>query len=179
MRRPDVKWIKRGICLFLSGGILLGGLFISEFFFGPRMQVQPYYLPFETEMPMPPEGIVPIEIWPSLPPENPMTEATPPETTEENLKRGRIYYHYYCLFCHGVTGDGNGPVGQSYMPAPTNLHSDKVQQAGDLELLRAMLTGRGHEPVLERVVPPDHRWHLVLYLRHLETRLEDNKSASN
>ena len=32
-------------------------------------------------------------------------------------------------------------------------------------IIRAMLAGTGHEPVLNRVVLPDHRWYLVLYTR--------------
>ena len=62
---------------------------------------------------------------------------------------------------------GNGPVGESYFPAPADLRTGKVSHYSDGRLLRAMLTGIGHEPVLERVVPPRHRWCLVLYVRSL------------
>ena len=40
--------------------------------------------------------------------------------------RGRVYYNYYCVFCHGDNGQGDGPVGYSYMPAPTDLHAPKI-----------------------------------------------------
>jgi hypothetical protein len=36
-------------------------------------------------------------------------------------------------------------------------------------LLRMMLTGAGHEPVLGYTVLPEHRWYLVLFLRSLAT----------
>jgi hypothetical protein len=38
---------------------------------------------------------------------------------------------------------------------------------GDGELFAAMLLGVGHEPVMERIVQPAHRWYLVLYMRAL------------
>jgi len=81
--------------------------------------------------------------------------------------RGRIYYDYYCVFCHGTDGRGNGPVGQSYMPKPSDLTDPSVQRQSDGELLRKSLTGTGHEPVLARVIPPEHRWYLVSYVRSL------------
>jgi len=40
-----------------------------------------------------------------------------------------------------------------------------VGEKSDGEILYAMLTGTGHEPVLQRVVPPPYRWYLVLYVR--------------
>jgi hypothetical protein len=53
------------------------------------------------------------------------------------------------------------------MPSPTDLHAPKVLKMSDGELLRAMLLGVGHEPVLSRVVFPEHRWYLVGYVRTL------------
>ncbi|MDQ1256891.1 MAG: hypothetical protein QG656_1491 [Candidatus Hydrogenedentes bacterium] len=58
-------------------------------------------------------------------------------------------------------------MGQSYVPRPADLCGPKVQGYSDGEILRTMLTGEGHEPVLGRVVPTEHRWPLVLYVRAL------------
>ncbi len=76
-------------------------------------------------------------------------------------------------------------MGQSFAPGPGNLRSDKVRAMDEAALLRAMLTGVGHDPVLSRVVPPDDRPSLVLYVRALvegrepspETSPEANLSA--
>jgi len=75
-----------------------------------------------------------------------------------------------CLACHGEDGHGDGPVGDSYMPVPADLHRESVRRMADGELLLAMLTGTGHAPVLERVVNPDHRWYLVTFTRWLARR---------
>lgn len=75
--------------------------------------------------------------------------------------------YYYCVACHDEGGRAPGPVGRSYVPLPTSLRTQKIAEYGDGELLRAMRTGVGHEPVLGRVIRESHRWPLVVYLRQL------------
>ena len=73
----------------------------------------------------------------------------------------------YCVFCHGETGAGDGPVGYSYIPVPSDLRTAKVKSFSEGELLRAMLMGTGHELVLKKVILAEYRWHLELYTRSL------------
>lgn len=137
-------------------------------FTGPRMLVQPHIRTFQTPMAPLPKGVVPVDMPQALPgADKALTMTNPVTATPENLARGKTYYDYYCAFCHGAGGLGDGPVGQSYLPAPTNLVSARVQSYSDGQLLRAMLLGTGHVPVLERIVPPEHRWYTVLYVRSL------------
>jgi hypothetical protein len=89
----------------------------------------------------------------------------PLSVNETSLANGKIYYGYYCLMCHGEKGDGNGPVGQGYVPKPTDLPT--LAKMSDGELYRRMLTGKGHDPVMSQTVQPDHRWPLVMYVRTL------------
>lgn len=90
---------------------------------------------------------------------------SPIASTPAVVKNGRIFYGYYCLMCHGEKGDGNGPVGQSYVPKPSDLSSQAVVKLNDGQLYRAMLTGTGHDPVMIGTVPPENRWPLVAYVR--------------
>jgi hypothetical protein len=148
----------------------------------PQMIYQPHIKSYEAQMPMPQEGTVPVTAWnPPLPSEaqaaglmNPLTANRRP--TADDCLRGKTYYEYYCGFCHGEQGDGNGPVGQSYVPKPSDLRSRKVQSLSDGQLLRASLLGTGHETslattrksgILLNTVLPQHRWHIVLYVRSL------------
>jgi hypothetical protein len=138
-------------------------------FTGPRMLVQPHVRTFRATMLPTPEGSVPVA--------NPLVALPTAEAakslnnplpgTPENRARGRVYYGYYCAFCHGPTGRGDGPVGTSYVPVPADLASEKVRGYSDGQLLRAMFTGTGHEPMLERIVPAEYRWYLVLHARQL------------
>lgn len=163
------------ILLVLGPALLVGFLFGYVLYQGPRMKVQHHIRDFQMSLPNIPAGTVaarPPERMPSSgqAPQAPPTAQTPKPLpkTADNLARGRVYYHYYCVFCHGDLGAGDGPVGESYTPKPADLRAVKSAVRGDADLLRAMLTGLGHEPVLERIVPPEHRPYLVLFLRSLE-----------
>jgi len=135
---------------------------------GPRMRNQPHVRTFEAPMRVLPAGTVPTEELPTVPGPEAAAELKNPLTpTPENIQRGRVYYRYYCLCCHGERGDGDGPVGQSYVPTTADLRSEKIEHRSDGELYRSILTGTGHSPVLEYTIPPEHRWYLVLFLRSL------------
>jgi mono/diheme cytochrome c family protein len=141
----------------------------------PHMKYQPHLRAFDAQMPLPPEGSVPVS--PSgyeVPTTRQARSLKSPlaGASAADLSRGQTYYQYYCVFCHGDQGAGDGPVGASYVPAPADLRGPRVQGMTDGELLRAMLTGYGHEApdgksVLGYTVPPEHRWYLVAYVRRL------------
>lgn len=168
--------VKLGIAL--GAFIVLVGLAVVSamgFFLvtGPRMRTQPNVRTYQAKVTPLPEGVVTADV-PDASPQgivrvakDAATMANPVPATEDSCARGKIYYQYYCIFCHGEQGDGNGPVGQSYTPKPADLRTPKVQGYSDGKILAAMLTGEGHEPVLERVAPPEHRWYLVNYVRTL------------
>lgn len=152
----------------LLGTILFGYILVK----GPRMTVQHHFREFQMIPSPPPAGTVSVtSLAERLPaPDQLALLRNPLKPDAANLARGQIYYGYYCVFCHGDKGAGDGPVGHSYVPRPADLRTGKAAGYGDGDLLRAMLTGIGHEPVLERVVPAAHRWQLALYVRSLAAR---------
>jgi len=157
--------VKRRTYLLLALAVV--GLAVAGYllFVGPRMYQQPHLRAFQAELPPMPPGVVPVaDPLPKLPSaEEARTLANPVPDTAESRTRGKVYYEYYCVFCHGAKGDGNSPVGESYVPKPADLRTAKVRAYSDGQYLRAMLTGVGHDPVLERTVNPDHWWRLVRY----------------
>lgn len=138
-------------------------------FTGPRMYIQPNIRTFQAMMHPSPPGTVPVtKSFEPLPTKEDARKLTNPVAdTLENCIKGKVYYGYYCVFCHGDKGDGFGPVGLSYNPVPADLRTAKVQSISDGELLYSMLKGIGHAPMLERIVLPECRWYLVLYVRQL------------
>lgn len=133
---------------------------------GPRMYDQASVRTYSRQMPAMPGGTTPVKgraVTAVL--KTSETAKNPLPATAANVRNGRIYYGYYCLMCHGEKGDGDGPVGQSYIPKPTDLSSSSVDSLSDGQLYRKMLTGNGHDPVMIQTVLPDHRWPLVLYVR--------------
>ena len=169
MKLSPAKVLLPVLAVLLAAGYLL--------FTGPHMEHQQKIGPYQAAMPPAPRGSVPLK--------NPV--ATMPTTrqaqelvrllprTPKDLAAGGVYYGYYCTFCHGAAGDGRGPVGESYIPPPADLRSARVQALSDGQLFQAMLTGPGHQPVLERVVPPEHRPYLVLHVRRFSGGGAQNK----
>jgi mono/diheme cytochrome c family protein len=171
--------MKKWIILFVLVGVALG-VFTCLIMVGPEMKSQPNIRAYQARVPLPPTGVVPVEATAGAP-SSAETAAlqNPLSATRDNIGRGKTYYGYYCLACHGEAADGNGPVGQSFLPPPADLRSTELQGLKDGEFLRGMLTGVGHQPanptprqtpVLEYTVPPEHRWYLVLYLRSIQAQ---------
>ncbi len=127
-------------------------------FSGPRMRTQENIRAYEAAFPPIPPNTVAV-----------MAASGPAVrlSDEEMLAAGKTYYTYYCAFCHGDDGSGNGPVGESYVPRPDDLRTQRIKAMSQEQLLSAMLHGVGHEPVMERVVWPAYRRPLVLYVQRL------------
>jgi hypothetical protein len=157
----------RIVKLFIAVALIVFGATAYSILTGPHMKDQPSIKEFQAEMPLMPAGTVPVEPVPR-PAVMEETAQNPLAATAENIERGSVYYQYYCIFCHGKKGDGNGPVGQSYVPVPSDLRSDKIQAYPDGKLYNAMLDGEGHQPVLRQVVLPEHVWYLALYVRQFK-----------
>lgn len=140
---------------------------------GPRMVTQVADKPYKSRMPEMPPGTVPVTGRSvSLTKAASTAAINPVPATADIIDDGRVYYGYYCLMCHGEIGDGEGPVGQSYVPRPKNLTAPAVATMTDGQLYYRMLHGSGHDPVMEQTVLPEHRWPLVHYVRRLAKPLQ-------
>jgi mono/diheme cytochrome c family protein len=64
---------------------------------------------------------------------------------DATLAEGAKIYRRYCVTCHGLTGDGNGPAGRFHVPPPRDYrqgifkYSSSSQQMGERKPLRADL----------------------------------------
>ena len=144
--------------------LAIAGYVLYLMFSGPRMRVQPKILPYQALMPALPEGTMPVA-WIQMPS---LESARNPVADTEAMRRiGQAYYRDYCAFCHGPTGHGDGPVGRSYVPVPTDLTTPPVQSLSDGALYQRMLAGVGHAPVLGYVVDPNAPWYIIHYVRSL------------
>ena len=156
-----LKLTKKRIILIaaagLAGFVVIAWLLLS----GPRMRNQPSLRAFETQVNLPPEQSI------TYSPGEKAGDAEPTavENTSANFQKGRTYYGYYCIFCHGTLGKGNGPVGQSYIPKPADLSNDSIRKYNFAQLYNASFYGTGHDPVMERVVPKEFRPHILLYIQ--------------
>ena len=145
----------------------------NNFIYG-RMRETPAVRPLEKPMLKMEAGIVPIS----------GGEAIYRATAGINLKsplnatdpavitRGKAVYLTYCAQCHGYNYDGNGTVGQSFHPLPTDLRSHEVQSKPEGELFKTVSYGvpGGRQPPLETTITIFDRWHVIAFVKSLGIR---------
>lgn len=111
----------------------------------------------------------------------------PPETTE-TIQQGREIYESGCIYCHGKTGAGNGPVAyflsRDTGPHPrdftSGLYKFRSTPSGylpsDEDIFRTITEGvTGFMPSFAGLDVAD-RWRLVYYLKSLYPDFEGNET---
>jgi mono/diheme cytochrome c family protein len=130
------------------------------------MEIQPSYEAMEDPRPVPAHSIPiegPVAIPGMLPPENPV------EADEASVTRGSNLYEIHCQMCHGVTGEGNGPIAPFLVNTrPANLTSSIVQSKSDGSIFLTITNGvEGKMPPLNENLTVPERWDLVNFIRTL------------
>jgi mono/diheme cytochrome c family protein len=146
----------------------------------PMMQqpkVKPYrqsvFYPDQIAMRAPPAGTVPASapVEPSVVsgrnPDGTPVARIPVAVTPELLELGRKRYEVFCAVCHGVLGDGQGPVARnmSIRQPPTLL---PLGQRPDGFFFTAITEGYGYMPSYRPWLSDDERWAVVAYVRALQ-----------
>ena len=133
-----------------------------------RMKDQEAVQTYKAELPEMPENTVPatggIQV---IKESSPNDLHNPLLQTQEVLDRGKDGYGSYCIMCHGLKFDGNGTVGQSFYPLPTDLKSLSVQSQSDGRLFHTITLGLRRHPGLGFIICETDRWAIVHYLRSL------------
>ena len=139
-----------------------------------RMRETPGVRPQEEPLLIMEEGVVPISA----------AEAMMRATKGEDLKsplnlddpavieEGKKLYFNFCFMCHGPNHDGNGTVGQSFHPLPTDLRSAKVQSKAEGVHFKEISYGvpDGRQPALATTIPMLDRWRIEGYVKSLGVR---------
>jgi len=89
-----------------------------------------------------------------------------------SIELGKTLYFTFCAQCHGKTHDGNGTVGQSFHPLPTDLRSTKVQSLTEGALFQDISYGKpdARQPALATTIDPMDRWRIIAYVKSLGLR---------
>jgi len=123
---------------------------------------------YKVEMPQMVEGTIPVkDSIQVLRMTKPDDLRNPLPITRETVAMGRERYEYFCVMCHGAKADGDGTVGQSFSPLPTNLASPYVQKQKDGELFHKIYFGFRRHPALIYTVAGNDRWLIINYIRSL------------
>ncbi len=166
------------IIAVLLGAVLLvayaGLTYYDDVFKYGRMWETPQVRPHEEPILVPQAGIVPFSGGEAVYRATPADELTSPldPADPNNVTLGKSAYITYCAQCHGETHDGNGTVGQSFAPLPTDLRTTRVQSRSDGSLFKEISYGvpDGRQPPLATTIQVADRWRIVAYVKSLGVR---------
>lgn len=139
-----------------------------------RMRKTPAVRPHEEPILIMEAGLVPIDGGDALyqAVDGPDLEAPINMRDPAVIARGKAVYFTFCAQCHGIVLDGNGTVGQSFHPLPTDLRSPEVQSKLAGELFKSISYGTpgGRQPPLDTTIEILDRWHVLAYIQSLGLR---------
>lgn len=169
------KWL---VLLAVIAGVNLAAyyalMYYDDNFKYGRMRETPGVRPHEEPLPVMEAGVVPISGGEAVYRATPANLLTPPAAlaAADSAARGRAVYFTFCAQCHGPQLDGNGTVGQSFQPLPTDLRNAAVQNKPAGELFRSVSYGTpgGRQPPLDTTMTIEDRWSVVAFVKSLGLR---------
>jgi mono/diheme cytochrome c family protein len=163
-----MTWIR----MMLSAGVMLLVFTLCSCDYG-RMFDQDVIKTDGRKMPEMDARTVPVQDgFQALATADPRRLKNPLQYSKASLERGAQAYGYYCVHCHGPKADGNGTVGQSFAPLPTDLSSSSVQVQGDGDLYAKIRMGFKRHPRLFTTVSNKDAWAVVIYIRSLKGKAD-------
>ncbi len=139
-----------------------------------RMRETPAVKPYEAPLLIKEAGLVPINGGEAIYRASAGTDLISPIDMAQPavIDRGKAVYLIYCAQCHGLNYDGNGTVGQSFAPLPTDLRSAKVQESPAGVLFKNVSYGipDGRQPPLHATITVADRWKAIAFVKSLGTR---------
>jgi mono/diheme cytochrome c family protein len=90
----------------------------------------------------------------------------PIPATADSIGTGKQLFAIYCTPCHGVSGTGDGLVGEKLVLRPFDLTSPSVQQIPDGLIFGYITFGGAVMPIYGNDLSPTERWHVVNYVRN-------------
>jgi DMSO reductase family type II enzyme heme b subunit len=107
-----------------------------------------------------------------------------PEPTEENILEGKRVYNFRCSPCHGVKGDGNGPVAATLEPRPRDFTGGnfrfRTTKTGEVpkdeDMFRTITRGiPGTAMPSWATLSADDRWQVIYYVKKLSGWFDDEE----
>ncbi len=109
----------------------------------------------------------------------------PLKVDNDLIQLGREKYDITCAACHGATGAGQTEVAKRGLPPLPKFYEDKVVNMTDGELFYIGTYGVRTMSGYEKLLTPEERWGIVLYIRALQVAMKgqlsdvpENKKAS-
>ena len=171
--------MKRILILTLFAGVVLFSAYVGVTVYDDHMTVgrmweTPAIRPHEKPISPMVKDVVPFSGGDAVLRATPAEQLTPPYGKADNktLAAGKTLYGYYCVHCHGSDYDGQGTVGQSFEPLPTDLRSSAVQTLSAGTLFHRVSYGveKGRQPPLHTTISVRDRWCIVSFIQSMGIR---------
>ncbi len=129
---------------------------------------------------VPPENTVPVgfkRYTPGFDPAMAKADKNPFAGSDEPqvLMTGQKFYETNCMVCHGMKGDGLGPVADKMPNKPPAVISDKIKGWSDGQIYQVITMGQGTMGAYASHIPQKYRWQVVNYIRHLQEQKPEAK----
>jgi mono/diheme cytochrome c family protein len=134
---------------------------------------QPSIGPQESPLQLPPQDSVPVSRPPYLWSAELLAQANPVPADPVSLQRGAILFSLNCAVCHGLTGQGDGPVVKFWgkdAQMPANLTTPQISKLPDSAIYTFISQGIGAMPPLRENLTERQRWDVVNHVRTLQTQ---------
>ena len=87
-----------------------------------------------------------------------------------SIARGQVLFHERCVSCHGQTGNGGGPVGRYFPPAP-DLGYAGIQARPDGYIYGTIVLGGRAMPIMREGLSQTDLWDLVHFVRTVKPKV--------
>ena len=139
-----------------------------------RMRETPAVRPHEKPLLLMEDGVVPVSDGEAFLRLTKAKDLKSPMNLHDRaaIESGKELYFTFCAQCHGQNYDGNGTVGQSFAPLPTDLRSEKVQSMLAGKLFKDISYGipKGRQPSLATTIDITDRWRIIAFVQSLGPR---------
>ncbi|MDH3452427.1 MAG: c-type cytochrome [Gammaproteobacteria bacterium] len=99
-------------------------------------------------------------------PKQAAARVNPVAATADSIAQGKRIFANNCVTCHGVNGEGDGPLAKGLDPKPANLAAMATQHP-DGDFAWKVAHGRGAMPAWKDILSERDIWHTVNYIKAL------------
>ena len=102
-------------------------------------------------------------------------ETIPVSVTRDLMDRGQDRFNVFCAPCHGLSGNGNGPVNiraaelaEGTWTPPTDVATETVAAQPAGQIYNTIKNGIRNMPAYGPQISPEDRWAIVAYVRAIQ-----------
>ena len=85
----------------------------------------------------------------------------------ESIERGKALYRQYCASCHGINGQGDGPLAKNLTPKPADL-VERAAHHSDGDFAWKITNGRGAMPGFKDQLSENQIWDVTNFIKSLK-----------